>query len=622
MSSEIGLTAIEKGEVKTSVPVGATSRQRFTYIFKQLGRYATAYKLLITVAIILLATRLLLDVGIAVVQQLFINTINSADMDVLFRLISICVIITFILVICLMVHYFCRQMAESRMIKDLAVKVFAKTSRIPFRTMQSMHSGDLVSRNNLDVAKAMSMVGNVVFDLGYNLLLCLVAFLYLARMDVWLALLALGSGPVVFFAGRFFDRRLRSLSEVILRKEAEVRGLLQETLQGIKVVRAFGMEEALLKRYVAEREDLNKLLLRKTILNGLLWQSSALVNNLVMILCAGLISYAAIQGRMTAGEVLAFVILMGRVQWPFVGMSKTWGGVQEALGAADRVFAVLNMPSEPGSRDGAGGEMRLACDRNERPAGTPLSLSLRGINLAHPSQEGSEEMLFTDFNLDIAPGETVAVVGASGSGKTTLARLCCGLFTPDTGTVTVEGISLREHLDQAREHITYVPQAPYLFSGTIRANIAFGSEDTSEERIEEAARLAGAAGFIAKFPDGYNTVIGEHGSTLSGGQRQRIAIARAFLRKASLLILDEATSALDNESEQLVQESLDRLMQGRTTLVIAHRLATVRNATRIIVLDGGRITEEGTHDMLLARNGLYHDLYRVQFRDTVQEAVS
>lgn len=585
-------------------------RLGLTATLRRLFAYAQRSKLLLAIAVLLLAGKLTLDIGIAAIQQLFINTINGGDMDALVRLILICVGVSVVLIVCFMVHFFCRQLAEARMVRELSVKLFAKTGRLPFSRIQTMHSGDLLSRNNTDTGKAMAMVGNIIFDLGYNLLLCLVAFIYLANMDFWLALLALCSGPVVFFSGRFFDSRLRRVSEVILAKEAEVRGLLQEVLQGNKVVRAFGMEDALLARYVLAREELNKLLMKRTVWNGLLWKTSELVNNLVMVSCAVLIGYSSIKGRMSAGEVLAFVILIGRVQWPFVGMSKTWGGVQEALGAAKRVFEVLAMPSEnetSGRKDG----------REQPQAG--YALQMAGVALAQPGADGEEELLFADFNLTVIPGETVAVVGASGSGKTTLARMVCGLFPPVAGSIHVAGISLTDELDLARRQITYVPQAPYLFSGTIRANIAFGVEEATEEDIREAACLAGADGFITRLADGYDTVIGEHGSTLSGGERQRIAIARAFLRQAPLLILDEATSALDNESEQLIQESLDRLMAGRTTLVIAHRLSTVRNATRILVLEAGQIIEEGTHEELLEQGGRYHDLYRVQFRDNTED---
>lgn len=194
------------------------------------------------------------------------------------------------------------------------------------------------------------------------------------------------------------------------------------------------------------------------------------------------------------------------------------------------------------------------------------------------------------------------------------------MYEPDAGNISVYGRPVQEQLEEARAQVTYVPQSPYLFSGTIRDNIAFSSNSASEQEIHEAARLAGAAEFIAKLPGGYDTVIGEHGSSLSGGQRQRIAIARAFLRDAPLLLLDEATSALDNESERLVQEALDHLMNNRTTLVIAHRLSTVRNASRIVVLDQGVIAEEGTHDVLLTQNGLYAQLYNLQFKSAEAEA--
>lgn len=589
-------------------PDNQQGRLGLTATLRRLFAYAYRSKLLLAIAVLLLAGKLTLDIGIAAVQQLFINTINGGDMDALVRLILICLGASVLLIGSFMVHFFCRQLAESRMVRELSVKLFAKTGRLPFSRIQTMHSGDLLSRNNTDTGKAMAMVGNILFDLGYNLLLCVVAFLYLANMDFWLALLALCSGPVVFFSGRFFDSRLRRISEVILAKEAEVRGLLQEVLQGNKVVRAFGMEDTLLARYVAEREELNKLLLKRTVWNGLLWKSSELVNNVVMVSCAVLIGYSAINGRMTAGEVLAFVILIGRVQWPFVGMSKTWGGVQEALGAAKRVFEVLAMPSENEAASRSEGQAEL-----QPQAG--YALQMTGVALPLPGEQEEGALLFADFNLSVTPGETVAVVGASGSGKTTLARMVCGLFQPVAGSIHVAGISLTDELDLARRQITYVPQAPYLFSGTIRANIAFGVDEATEEEIREAARLAGADGFITRLADGYDTVIGEHGSTLSGGERQRIAIARAFLRQAPLLILDEATSALDNESEQLIQESLDRLMAGRTTLVIAHRLSTVRNATRIVVMEAGQIIEEGTHEELLERGGRYHALYKVQFRE-------
>ncbi|OBZ14166.1 hypothetical protein A8L34_09385 [Bacillus sp. FJAT-27264] len=583
------------------------------YVVRRLMSYAWLYRIGFIAALLLLSARLVMDVGIAAIQQVFIDTINSTNMDALTRITVICAIASVIIICCLMLQHYFRYVIQSRMAWDIRAKLFGKSNRIPFPQVQSMHSGDLTSRNNKDAGIAIGMINSIVYDLGYNLLLCFISFLYLAKTDVWIALLALGSGPLVFLSGRFFDRRLRKLSTEIYAKEAELRGILQETLQGMAVVRAFSLEEILLDKYALEREKLRRMQLRRSLLNGLLWQSSASINNIIMITCAALIALSAVKGGTSAGEVLAFIILMGRVQWPFVHMSQTWGSVQESLGAADRVFAILDSPDE--------GSHHASLEPNSLPviSDKVAALHVQNVHYNYSSAKDNGSPLFAGVNIHIQHGETVAVVGPSGSGKTTLVRLCCGLYEPSAGSISVYGKSIPDQLEEARAMITYVPQTPYLFSGTIRDNIAYSSNTATDEEIHQAARLAGAEEFISKLPNGYDTLLGEHGSTLSGGQRQRIAIARAFLRNAPLLLLDEATSALDNESERMVQESLDLLMKDRTTLVIAHRLSTVREASRIIVLDQGAIVEEGTHDSLLERNGLYAQLYNIQFNASEQE---
>ncbi|WP_199622056.1 ABC transporter transmembrane domain-containing protein [Paenibacillus alkalitolerans] len=321
-------------------------------IVVRLLKYASRYRIPLGVAVLLLSANLTLEVGFAWVQQLFIDTINSSSMDALLRLILICGIICAAITVSMMFQHYYRHAAHAGMVQNAAVDLFEQSSRLPFRTVQSMHSGDIVSRNARDVGSAVNAAGNIVFDLGYNMVLCVVSLCYLAGMNAWLALLAIGSGPVVFFTGRFFDRRLRRLSERIQQKDAEVRSLLQETLQGMKVVRAFGMGEALLSQYVKERHELNAMLRKRAWWNALLWQSSALTNNVVMVVCAALVALSAIHGTMSAGEVLAFIILIGRVQWPFVNMSQTWGRVQESLGAVDRVFEIMDMPVEGNVHDG------------------------------------------------------------------------------------------------------------------------------------------------------------------------------------------------------------------------------------------------------------------------------
>ncbi|AIQ53508.1 ABC transporter ATP-binding protein [Paenibacillus sp. FSL R7-0331] len=577
-------------------------------VLRRMLTYAKPYRFGLVIAICLLAAKLVMDIGLAAVQQLFIDTINSADMNSLVRLTAVCAAVCAFILVCLMLQHYYRFVVQSRMSWDLRAALFDQTHRLPFKQIQGIHSGDLTSRNTKDAEAAMSVVSSIIYDLGYNLLLCFVSFLYLASMDVWLALLALGSGPVSFLSSRFFDRRLRRLSTRIYEAEAQLRGILQETLQGMQIVRAFSLETMLTSKYAAERMKLNQMLRQRALLTNLLWNSAAFINNFVMIICAGFIAYSAINGGTSAGEVLAFIILMGRVQWPFVHMSRTWGGVQQALGAADRVFSILDAPSEDNTQ-------HTCVPTTADSADEAAALSIQGLEYSHSTGPDNDAALFSNLNMSIRHGETVALVGPSGSGKTTLMRLCCGLFQPDAGHISVYGRCAAGGLPEMRSQITYVPQTPYLFSGTISDNIAFGSDAAGEEEIQEAARLAGADEFILKLPEGFNTVIGERGAGLSGGQRQRIAIARAFLRNAPILLLDEATSALDNESEQLVQQSLDLLMKDRTTLVIAHRLSTVRDASRIIVLDKGAVAEEGTHDSLLSRNGLYAELYNLQFRE-------
>jgi ATP-binding cassette, subfamily B, bacterial MsbA len=306
-------------------------------------------------------------------------------------------------------------------------------------------------------------------------------------------------------------------------------------------------------------------------------------------------------GDLTAGELVAFLLYMNMVAGPVGMLAGQWTQVQQAFGAADRIFALLD--TQPEVRD--------------LPGAVPIGRIRGDIEFDRVSfGYGDGPLVFEDLSTRFGEGETTALVGPSGAGKTTLVNLVGRFYDPIAGRVCVDGRDVREvTIRSLREQIAFVPQEPILFADTIRENVRYGRLDASVTEIEDAAKAANATEFISRLPKGMDTIVGERGVRLSVGQRQRVAIARAILRDARILLLDEATSSLDNESEYLVQQALDRLMRGRTTIVIAHRLSTVERAHRILVLDRGRIVEEGTHAELLDASGLYHRLYTRRFVD-------
>ncbi len=576
--------------------------------FLRLLRFARPYAPLMIFGIALMSVDVSYNVAIAWIQEIFIDTINARDVDRLMFLVKICSAVSAAAMVVMVFGAYLRHWAVTLMDRDVALAVCDHVNRLPFGYVQSVHSGDLVSRASGDVGQATQVIGNNTYSLISNTATCLLAFSYLSRIDLPLALLVVGGGPIIFGAGRFFDRKIRRLSKDIQDQSATLRGTLQEMFQGMPVIKAFGLERSFANKYNTERAAAMDMMKRRSLLNAAMWRTVNITNDIFLVGCVSLIALAAIRGSLTVGAVLAFTILMGRVQWPFVGLSTTWGSVQQGLGAADRVFAVMDIATEDGSPAPAAAVAQRTVPFYSE---SEYAIDIKDVSFSY----SSGDRLFAGLNLQVGPGEIVALVGPSGGGKTTLAQICCGLRDLEEGDVKVFGISLESDLHAARSLIAYVPQTPYLFAGTIRENISYGRDDATYEEIVEAAKAANAHDFISAFEKQYDTVIGEHGTSLSGGERQRIAIARAFLRDAPIIILDEATSSLDNESEKLVQESMDRLMKRRTALVIAHRLSTVRNASRIVVIDNGRIVEEGTHAELIRRRGLYARLYQIQFRD-------
>ena len=497
--------------------------------------------------------------------------------------------------------YFVSWIGE-RTIADLRVAVQKNLLTLPPRFFEENRPSEIASRLTADTAILEQVVGSSVSIALRNLATGLGGIIYLFALSPKLAGFMVIGIPVVFGPVIFFGRRIRSLSRSSQDRIADVGSTVSETLGAMKVVQAFGQEDRELGRFRSAVENAFAVARRRFSMRAVMtFTIIALVfGSIVMLLWEGAVDVAA--GRMTGGSIAAFVFTGVLVGGAFGALTEVYGDLLRGSGAAGRIEELMREKAE----------IRAPADPVQLPEPAQGALSFDQVSFRYPTRP--DDKAVHELTLAIAPGETVAVVGPSGAGKSTLFQLALRFYDPQEGRVTLDGVDLRDADPAAiRERIAFVPQESVLFAASAKDNLRYGRWDASDEEIEDAAKAANAHEFIVQLPGGYDSFLGEGGARLSGGQRQRIAIARALLRDSPLLLLDEATSALDARSEQLVQEALELLMKTRTTVVIAHRLATVRAADRIIVMDGGRIVEEGAHASLSAANGLYASLARLQF---------
>ncbi len=470
---------------------------------------------------------------------------------------------------------------------NLSVSFFAKR-----------RTGELISRLTSDVTVVQNIATDVPIDLAKQAVTLVGGVAILFYLNWRLCLLILGVLPLIVFIGMFFGRKLKRLSVHIQDQTAETTTVLEEVVSGIRIVKSFVAESHEQDRY---RNHLERTVASALIRARILAVFIPLITIVTFGAAVGILWYGGRQvmaGAITPGDLIAFILYAGILIGPFGSFARLFSQLKEAQGATQRVFEILDTQPEVADRPGAP-EMPRIRGR----------VAFREVSF----QYIPEQMVLHALSLEANPGEVVALVGPSGAGKSTLIHLLHRFYDPTSGRIEIDGIDIKTvQRTSLYRQIGLVPQETILFGGSIGENIRYGKLDASEAEIIEAARSANAHDFITGFPKGYDTIVGEKGINLSGGQRQRIAIARAILKDPRLLILDEATSSLDNESEAAIQEALDRLMAGRTTFVIAHRLTTVQKADRIFVLDKGRIVEEGTHAELLERHGLYHHLYTLK----------